>query len=185
MLSAGDPITLTIAVDACEFPEVFELPDLSEQTAFSRQFAMPPRQSTGRIDGRKKTYIRTLRPLGQDATVIPSLRIPYIDPETTTYGVAESEAIPITVKPAGMVTAFDAAMRGVGPLRNHVDKNPRGIRANGGSAHAADERVLSGYHWLVLLLVLSPAWVCGFLRGDHPAAAGDERAGEGARDGGD
>ncbi len=156
VLRAGDPITLTIVVDACEFPEVFELPDLSEQTAFSRQFAMPPRQSTGRIDGRKKTYIRTLRPLGQEATVIPSVRIPYFDPGTKSYGVAESAAIPITVKPAEMVTAFDAAMRGVGPLRNHVDKNPQGIRANGGSARAVDERVLSGHHWLVLLLVLPP-----------------------------
>lgn len=156
VLGAGDPITLTIVIDGCEFPEVVELPVLGEQTAFSRQFAMPPRQSTGRIDGRKKTYIRTLRPLGQDVTVIPSVRIPYFDPETKTYGVAESAAIPITVKPAEMVTAFDAAMRGVGPLRNHIDKNPRGIRANVASVHAVDERVLSGHHWLVLLLVLPP-----------------------------
>ncbi len=95
-------------------------------------------------------------PLGQDVTVIPSVRIPYFDPETKTYGVAESAAIPITVKPAEMVTAFDAAMRGVGPLRNHIDKNPRGIRANVASVHAVDERVLSGHHWLVLLLVLPP-----------------------------
>ncbi|BDS06108.1 hypothetical protein NT6N_11480 [Oceaniferula spumae] len=160
VLSAGDPITLTIVVEDYEFPEVFELPDLSAQPAFTRQFALPPRQSSGRISGRTKTYIRTLRPLAQDATAIPAVRIPYFDPKTKSYAVAESEPIPITVKAAEMVTAFDADMSGTGPLKNQVAKNPEGIRANVTSLAAVRPRGLSGFQWLLLLLILPPV---GFL----------------------
>ncbi|MCP5538086.1 MAG: BatD family protein [Akkermansiaceae bacterium] len=160
VLNAGDPITLTIVVDGYAFPEVFELPDLSAQAAFTRQFAMPPRQSSGRIEGKKKTYIRTLRPLAQDATTIPAVRIPYFDPRTKSYGVAESAPIPITVKAAEMVTAFDATMSGTGPLKNLVEKNPEGIRANVASLDAIHQSGLSELQCLLLLLVVPPA---GFL----------------------
>lgn len=164
VISAGDPITLTIVVDGCAFPEVFDLPDFSRQLAFTRQFAMPPRQSTGRIEGTQKTYIRTLRPLGQDATVIPAVRIPYFDPVAKAYGVAESDPIPITVKSAEIVTAFDASIRGSGPLRNHIDKNPDGIRANAVALNAVDARRWTGYHSLILLLVIPPVGFLVFYR---------------------
>jgi len=110
ILKEGDPITLTVVVDGYEHPEVFELPNIGKQAAFTRQFAIPPRQSSGRIDTGKKTYIRTLRPLSQSVTTIPAVRVPYFNPKTKTYGVAESEPIAITVQAAEMVTAYDASM---------------------------------------------------------------------------
>ena len=160
VLRAGDPITLTIVVEGYGFPEVFELPDLGKQAAFTRQFALPARQSSGRIEEGKKTYIHTLRPLAQDATAIPSVRLPYFDPITKTYGVAESAPISITVKASEMVTAFDATMSGAGPLKNHIDKNPEGIRANFATVDSIQGRALSGLEWLILLLVFPPI---GFL----------------------
>ena len=160
VLRAGDPITLTIVVDDYPFPEVFLLPDLSEQAAFTHQFSIPPKQSSGRIEGRKKTYIRTLRPLAPDATAIPSVRIPYFDPVSKSYAVTESGAIPITVKSAEMVTAFDATMSGAGPLKNHIEKNSQGLRANFTSLEAIKHRALTGFQWLLVLLILPPI---GFL----------------------
>ncbi|MBK1854328.1 BatD family protein [Verrucomicrobiaceae bacterium 5K15] len=157
VLQAGDPITLTIVVDDYAFPEVLDFPDLSSQPAFTRQFAIPPRQSSGRIVGKRKTYIRTLRPLAQDATSIPAVRIPYFDPQTKSYAVAESAPIPITVKAAEVVTAFDADMTGVGPLKNRLAKNPEGIRANATSLSAIRPAAFSPGAWLLLCLFLPPA----------------------------
>ena len=163
VLRAGEPITLTIVVDGYSFPEVFELPDLGRQLAFSRQFTMPARQSTGRIDGGRKTYIRTLRPLGQDTTAIPSVRLPYFDPRTGSYGVARSAPIAITVKPAEIVTAFDATLSGAGKLSNRLAKNPQGIRANFPSMASSKSRLLTDGQWLGLLFILPPVGFVFFL----------------------
>ncbi|WP_411825266.1 BatD family protein [Luteolibacter sp. AS25] len=155
VLKVGEPITLTITVSGNDFPEVVELPSLEEQTAFTRQFAIPPRQSSGRIEGKEKSYIRTIRPLAQDATAIPAIRLPFFDPETKSYGVAQSPPIPITVSPAEMVTAFDATLSGTGPLRNLVQKNPEGIRANIVSPDALEASSvtrLQPIFWLALIL---------------------------------
>lgn len=130
VVRAGDPITLTIVVDDCEFPETVEIPELGGQLAFSRQFSMPAKQSEGRVETRRKTFVRTLRPRGQDVTRIPAIRLPYFDPVSKRYVVASSEPIPITVNAAETATAFDAQISGSGPLRNVLQANGEGIRAN-------------------------------------------------------
>jgi len=167
VVAAGDPITLTIEVNDSEFPEVLELPALDAQVAFTRQFVIPTKQSRGRIEGKKKTYILTLRPRAQDVTAIPAIRLPYFDPVSKSYGVAESAPIPITVKAAQTATAFDAEVSGSGPLRNLLSKNNEGIRANftqlssGGSAGIAG---MGKVQWLLILLILPPLGFLVFLR---------------------
>jgi hypothetical protein len=156
VVAAGDPITLTIVMDGCEFPEVAVLPALNQQIAFTRQFAIPAKQSQGRIEGNKKTFIRTLRPLAQDVSAIPSVRLPYFDPKTQSYGVAESAPIPITVKAAETATAFDAQVSGSGPLRNHLEKNPEGIRANVTTLNLSASTFPNKLHWLLMVLIIPP-----------------------------
>lgn len=63
-------------------------------------------------------------------TAIPPVRIPYFDPQTGTYNVAQSKEISITVKPAGKVTAFDAELSSETNLKNRLLNSPHGIRHN-------------------------------------------------------
>ncbi|MEP2774991.1 MAG: BatD family protein [Luteolibacter sp.] len=158
VLQAGDPITLTITVTGNDFPEIIELPELDGIEAFTRQFSIPPRQSAGRIDGKTntKTYIRTIRPLGQEASVIPAIRLPYFDPETKAYALASTAPIPITVKPAETITAFDASLTGSGPLRNLVGKNEEGITANITDPAALHASTTSRFLPLLWLLAALP-----------------------------
>lgn len=130
VLAAGDPITLSVEVSVNDFPEFVEMPDISKQVAFTRQFAIADQHSRGRIHQGKKTFVLTLRPRTQDVSAIPSVRLPYFDPQTKSYAVAESGPIAITVKAAEVATAFDAVVSGSTPLRNVLEKNPDGIRAN-------------------------------------------------------
>jgi hypothetical protein len=162
VVAAGDPITLVIEVDDCEFPEVVELPALEDQVAFSRQFIIPSNQSRGRIDGKKKTYIFTLRPRAQDVSAIPAVRLPYFDPLTKTYGVAESKPIPITVKAAETATAFDAVVSGSGPLRNLLEANKEGIRANVTQLDSY-QGIFTKNQWMWLLWVAPPVGFFLFL----------------------
>ncbi|MDP4624431.1 MAG: BatD family protein [Akkermansiaceae bacterium] len=156
VLHAGDPITLTITISGNDFPEITELPELDGIEAFTRQFSIPPRQSSGRIEGTTKTYIRTIRPLGQEASAIPAIRLPYFDPETKAYALASTQPIPITVKPADTITAFDASLTGSGPLRNLVSKNQEGITANITDPAALYSSTTSGYLPLLWLLAALP-----------------------------
>lgn len=130
VVNVGDPITLTVVVDVDAFPEWVELPDISEEKAFSRQFRMPEQQSSGQVSGTSKTFVLTLRPTSPSVTAIPSLRLPYFDPLKKQYGVAESDPIPITVNQAEVATAYDMVMSGDQSLQNLLEENPEGMRAN-------------------------------------------------------
>lgn len=164
IVAVGDPITLTIEVDECDFPEVLQLPDLDKQLAFTRQFAIPSKQSHGRIDGKKVTYIRTIRPKAQDVSVIPAIRLPYFDPLTQSYAVAESQPIPITVKASEVATAYDAQISGAGPIRNQLEPNEQGIKANVTSLDALAGSAKAKTRWWMLSSVLPPlGFVCFFL----------------------
>lgn len=156
IVRAGDPITLTIVVDDCEFPELIDLPELEKQVAFTRQFALPVKQSRGRMAEKQKTFIRTLRPRSQDVTFIPAVRLPYFDPQTKAYAVASSQPIPITVKAAETATAFDAKVSGAGPMRNLLAPNPEGIRANFTTAQISSSPRMSKVICIFLVLFLPP-----------------------------
>ena len=164
VVAAGDPITLTVVVEDLEYPEVMELPPLDKQVAFSRQFVIPSKISRGQIEKNKKTFIFTLRPRGQDVSVIPAVRIPYFDPKSKTYGVAESSPIPITVKAAETATAFDAQVSGSGPLRNLLEKNPEGICANFTTLSAGYSGVQTKLFWMLVALLLPPIGFVVFLK---------------------
>lgn len=161
--AVGDPITLTIVVVECNFPEVLELPDLDKQLVFNRQFAIASKQSRGRIEGKKVTYIRTIRPRAQDISAIPGIRLPYFDPVTQSYRVAESQPIPITVKAAEVATAYDAQISGSGPIRNQLEANNQGIKSNINSLDALVGSAQSKATFWVLSLLLPPlGFVCFF-----------------------
>ncbi|MCM8534858.1 MAG: BatD family protein [Lentisphaeraceae bacterium] len=130
IVEAGAPVSLRIVVDGHEYPAIPELPQLGQQLAFNRNFSIPSRQSPGRVENKTKLFLRTLRPLRTDVSEIPVIRIPYFDPQTETYGIAQTKAIALTVTPAKTVTAFDADLSDGKILKNKLEKNKEGIHHN-------------------------------------------------------
>ena len=130
IVEAGAPVSITVTVSGHEYPAIPELPELSAQLAFNRNFAIPTRQSPGRVEKRKKVFLRTVRPLRTDVAEIPAIRIPYFDPQTQNYEITETKEIPLTVTPAKTVTAFDADLSGGKILKNKLEKNKEGILHN-------------------------------------------------------
>ena len=147
----GAPISLELQLGENKFLEVLELPNLIEQKAFKHSFSVPKRESLGSIENKLKLFRRTLRPLRTDVKFIPAIRIPYFDPQTKTYGVAQNEPIDITVLPAQTVTAFDADLAGGAILKNQVEANKDGIRQNQ-LKDVLKSDTLSGFYLLAFLL---------------------------------
>ena len=162
IVEAGAPVSLRIIVSGHEYPTIPALPELGKQLAFNRNFAIPSRQSPGRVENKQKIFLRTVRPLRTDVSEIPAIRLPYFDPQTETYGIAQTKAISLTVTPAKTVTAFDADLSGGKILKNQLEKNKEGIHHNSLSLAALkNERVISPL--LVLSFVVPPVLFLIFL----------------------
>ena len=130
VIEAGAPLHVTVDISSYDFPSTLKLPDLSKLSTFNRNFSIPKQKSSGEYEKSTKRFTQTLRPLRTDVVAIPAVRIPYFDPQTGTYNVAQSKEIPITVKPAGKVTAFDAELSSEANLKNRLINSPYGIRHN-------------------------------------------------------
>jgi hypothetical protein len=130
IVEEGTPIHLAIKIADYDFPSILKMPDMSRLSTFNRNFSIPRQKSSGSYDKKSKIFTQTLRPLRTDVNAIPPVRIPYFDPTTKTYNIAQSAEIAITVKPAGKVTAFQAILSSGTNLKNIVVENPEGIRHN-------------------------------------------------------
>ena len=156
ILEAGAPLHVKVNISGYDFPSTLQLPDLSKLSTFNRNFSIPKQKSSGEYDKSTKIYTQTLRPLRTDVAVIPPVRIPYFDPQTGTYNVAQSKEIPITVKPAGKVTAFDAELSSDANLKNRLLNSPQGIRHNNLDVEAMKKKSSSPIS-LVLCSLFIPA----------------------------
>lgn len=162
IIEAGAPVSMKVTISGHEYPTIPELPELGEQLAFNRNFSIPSRQSSGKVENKQKVFLRTVRPLRTDVSEIPPIRIPYFDPQTGTYGIAQTKAIPLTVKPAKTVTAFDADLSGGKILKNKLEKNKEGIHHNSLSLEALKkQKVVSPF--LVISFVLPPVLFLVFM----------------------
>ena len=130
ILEAGSPLQLAVKISNYKFPSVLSMPDVSTLKTFTRNFSVPRQKSSGEYDDNSKTFTQALRPLRTDVNGIPPVRVPYFDPQTGSYSVAQSAEIAITVKPAGKVTAFDAQLSSGVRLKNIMLVSPVGIRHN-------------------------------------------------------
>ena len=126
----GEPINLTFTLRDNHFPMTLDLPNLMKQTAFKNNFSAPKREGFGEVRAHTKVFSRTLRPLRTDVKQIPAIRIPYFDPLSKSYGIAQQEAIDITVLPAETITAFDAEISNGETLKNTIEASNEGIRHN-------------------------------------------------------
>ena len=152
VLESGSPIKLDIDLSKHSFPEILEIPVLNQQLPFTQSFKLLPNKRIGELREDGKKFQRTLRPIDIDVKVIPSIRVPYFDPERKTYGVAKSDPIAIKVTAASELTAFDAIVSGPNKLKNHLEENSEGIRHNNLSANLLkSDPLVSDWIWAFLI----------------------------------
>ncbi|MBN1257966.1 MAG: protein BatD, partial [Planctomycetes bacterium] len=110
-VQVGEPITLTIRVAGSEYMENVVLPPLHQQPALSKDFKIPVEMAPGKVEGKIKTFVQTIRAKHPGVKEIPPVELPFFDVTTGKYGVARSEAIPISVDSTRIFTAMDAEGR--------------------------------------------------------------------------
>jgi len=106
-VSVGDPITLKIRVSGPDYLKPVDIPPLSTQKALARDFKIPSERAPGKIEGKSKVFIQTIRPMRAGIKAIPPISLTYFDTDEKRFKTAETSPIPITVKPARMITAKD------------------------------------------------------------------------------
>ncbi|GJQ26591.1 MAG: hypothetical protein HBSAPP02_16230 [Phycisphaerae bacterium] len=100
-VAVGDPITLTLAIRGSGTPlERLSAPKLANVSELTKDFDVPLESPAGEVEGDRKLFSVTLRPLREDVTQIPSLPLSYFDPDTEKFATARTKALPIRVKPA-------------------------------------------------------------------------------------
>jgi len=113
-VSVGDPISVRISITGTDPLAVQTGPRLDLDPAFTEAFKLDPggwqRQQTGREEA---VFHTTIRALSDQVEAIPPIRLPYFDADAGEYRLAESEPIPLTVRPAGTVTLADAVTSSV------------------------------------------------------------------------
>lgn len=105
-VKVGDPITLTIQV-AGPFVEEVAISDLDKQLGV-RDFKVPQEMAPGVSEGGLKTFTQTIRARHSQVAAIPALTLAYFNTASGSYEVAASQAIPIQVTGARVVSAQDA-----------------------------------------------------------------------------
>ena len=117
-VSVGDPIELTLQIKGREpMVGVDDAPDLEYLPAFSDQFKVSsdgwretlPRKSGTRI------YKTTIRALTDQATQIPSVKLPSFNTTTGKYRVYQSNPIDISVASVEEITLSDAVINRTNP----------------------------------------------------------------------
>lgn len=119
----GDPVTLTITIEGDGSMDVLRAPQLNQQGQITKNFKVTDDSLAGTVEGSKKTFTTTLRPLNAQVTEIPPIEYSYFDPETESFVTVSSEAIPLTVREAEILalnpnakTSENIPADGAGPL---------------------------------------------------------------------
>lgn len=106
-VSLGAPFTLTVKVSAGEYIENIEVPPLSTLPDFDDAFEIPSDRAAGRITDGAKVFTQTLRTKSIDVKAVPPVKLDYFNPVRGTFEVAQSQAIPLTVKESHVVSGAD------------------------------------------------------------------------------
>lgn len=108
VVEARQPVNLRIEARGLAFPYLLELPPLGDQAALGYSFDIPDDRARPKIEGSSAIFARTIYPLRETVAAVPALEFSYFDPVEKNYGVARSEAIPITVTRADAFAISEA-----------------------------------------------------------------------------
>jgi tetratricopeptide (TPR) repeat protein len=110
-VKVGDPITLHIGIDGDGPMELVQAPNLVAQPDLTKDFKVTDEPLAGIVDGKRKLFATTIRPLRTDVTEIPPISYSYFDPVQGKFVTSKSQPIAIEVEPAE-VLALNAIVGG-------------------------------------------------------------------------
>lgn len=128
--NVGDPLTLTIRVYGPNYLGNITAPRLDRQPAITQRFRVPEEMAPGEIRDNAMVFTQTIRPLSENVGALPPVRLCYFDKTDKTYRAAESEPIPLAVRPTTVVTAEDAEGAAVPQRRTRLERLREGIAHN-------------------------------------------------------
>jgi hypothetical protein len=178
--AVGDPITITISItDRSGTASLAGLPgpSLSDQATLVRNFRVSAEGASGTVDGRTKIFTQTIRALDDKVQAVPPIDFPYFDPASGVYRLAQSDAIPIVVKPSAIVRVErpDAAPANE-PASGELTRVEGGILANA-SVSEASAAAITDLRWVVSTAVLPLAVIgIGLCAGRFGGPSRDARA---------
>lgn len=110
-VNVGDPIELTLRIQGQEpMVNVDTGPNLALQPALASRFKLSPegwRPDAAMRPG-ERVFRTTLRATDDTVDQIPPIELPYFNPTTEAYELAQTAAIPLRVRPTQRVTLADA-----------------------------------------------------------------------------
>ncbi|MCB2180439.1 MAG: BatD family protein [Desulfobulbaceae bacterium] len=127
-VAIGDPITLTVTIKG-PLAAKAELPGLADFLPES-SFKIPEEISPGEVQQGQKTFTQTIRIKNENIHEIPSLQLVYFDPNKKEYKSAKTEAIPVSVAAARVVTAQDAVGAAASPAKTKLEEAEKGLAFN-------------------------------------------------------
>jgi tetratricopeptide (TPR) repeat protein len=121
-VKVGDPITLHIGVDGTGPMDLVRAPPIESQQTLTNDFKVPDEPLAGFVDGKRKVFSTTIRPLHDGVTEIPPVSFSYFDPKTGKFVTTESDPISIQVEKAD-VLGLDAIVGGNRATTNDATSN--------------------------------------------------------------
>lgn len=130
VLEAEQPLTLSLRASGHPFPQTLKIPGAERISSVGLLFHLPESSARTRLEGSELISTHTLRPMREGVKEIPVLRIPYFDPGSKSYGVAEAGPISIEVAPGRKANASEAEFGDGSRLQTSVLSTESGISAN-------------------------------------------------------
>jgi len=155
-VSIGDPITLTLSISGSEYLDKVELPPLAKDAAIDQDFKVPEEMAAGVVRGTVKEFTQTLRPKHAEVKAVPAIKLLFFNPESGRYEIAESSPIPLTVKPARILTSADVEGKSgeTAVRQSELETWSQGIAHN-----YEGPEVLERQFFRIPVIVASPAWL--------------------------
>jgi hypothetical protein len=155
-VSVGDPITLTVSVKGPDYLDHVELPPLAKDPEIERDFKVPEEMAAGVVRGSVKQFTQTLRPKSAEVKAVPPLKIPYFNPDSGRYEIAESKPIALMVKAVRVLTSADAEGK---PGETAFRKSELESWSQGIAFNYEGPGVLERQGYRISVVVRSPLWV--------------------------
>ncbi len=133
--NVGDPITLVVSLWGPGAPVPFRGPDLATQ-AIAHDFAIRENTPLGRVSAGSREFEYTLRARHASVSEIPAIELYYFDPGSSSFRVARSQPIPLSVTATHVVTSQDAEGDQTPPPE---ESPPLPAEPSGGIAHNYDD----------------------------------------------
>lgn len=147
-VNVGDPVTLTLILTGEGNLQDARPPKIDLEPYVSEKFRTY--DATEEAVGQSRRFVYSLRPLSVDVTEFPSVPVSYFDVQTEQYVTLRTEAVPMTVRPAEILSGTDIVAGR--PPESHSDgleKSAGGIFANASQLSALRNDRVRPLRWFV------------------------------------